>query len=119
MRPELKMFAQYMEHKLKLNDHKGGWEQTSIPVLFKRLREELHELEQAISTEPELNIMMEAADVANFAMMIAWNAAKDGFLIKDNAKSVENTKTTVKSARDTDPSAQMQLPFDAEAYYNK
>lgn len=77
IRPEINIFAQYMEHKLKLNDHKGGWENIDYKTLFAKLRAEVDELEQAIDNEPQLAIMFEAADVANFAMMIAWNAARE------------------------------------------
>lgn len=79
MRPELAMFAQYMEHKLKLNDHKGGWEKCTIEDLFNKLRREVDELEVAIKEEPSLNVAFEAADIANFAMMIAWNVMRSMF----------------------------------------
>lgn len=81
MRPELQTFAQYMEHKLKLNDHKGGWENTSQERLFALLKKEVEELEKALQEEPNLNIMFEAADVANFAMMIAWNAMRESLIL--------------------------------------
>lgn len=73
MRHEVKTFAQCMEHKLKKNDHKGGWENVSNEKLFELLRQEVDELEKAMQNEPELNSVFEAADIANFAMMIAWN----------------------------------------------
>jgi len=76
LRKELNIFSQYMEHKLKLNDHKGGWEEIPTPTLINKLRGELNELEEAIRGEPDLNIMFEAADVANYAMMIAWNVLR-------------------------------------------
>lgn len=76
MRHEVKTFAQCMEHKLQKNDHKGGWEEIPNDELFRRLRDEIDELEQALNNEPTLNIAFEAADVANFAMMIAWNALR-------------------------------------------
>lgn len=79
MRPELAMFAQYMEHKLKLNDHKGGWEKCTIEDLFNKLRREVDELEVAIKEEPSLNVAFEAADIANFAMMITWNVMRELF----------------------------------------
>lgn len=66
-----------MEHKLKLNDHKGGWENKSKERLFALLRQEVDELEAALKDEPDLSIMFEAADVANFAMMIAWNSMRE------------------------------------------
>lgn len=77
MRKEVAAFAECMEHKLKLNDHKGGWHKTDWNTLVNRLRAEVDELVAACENEPSLNIMFEAADVANFAMMIAHNAMRD------------------------------------------
>ena len=67
-------FAEVMELKLLENSHKQGWGQLSPKWLLNRLRQETRELEGALKTgTPEL-IAREAADVANFAMMIADNA---------------------------------------------
>ena len=78
-----------MEEALRQNDHKGGWEYEDEDWLLKRLDGELAELRCAIhkrkqehkkrsSVEwPVVKIPLdrevgrEAADVANFAMMIA------------------------------------------------
>jgi len=76
MRREVKTFAHAMEYKLGLNDHKGGWENLDNEELFYRLREEVDELQEAIKEGNYINILLEAADVANYALMIAWNAMK-------------------------------------------
>lgn len=65
-----------MEHKLKMNDHKGGWDGKDLDFLIKKLEGEVSELRHALLHEPGINIMLEAADVANYAMMIAWNVMK-------------------------------------------
>jgi NTP pyrophosphatase (non-canonical NTP hydrolase) len=72
LRPVLARFAEEMESKLKANDHKGGWRNDSPWALLERLREEEEELATAIArcASPE-EIRAEAANVANFAMMIA------------------------------------------------
>lgn len=88
VRPVVKWFAGIMEQKLKKNDHKGGWLKCDSESLLERLREETEELEnvlgwrkqdtgrsvgegvQFIDTSDEA-IANEAADIANFAMMIA------------------------------------------------
>jgi NTP pyrophosphatase (non-canonical NTP hydrolase) len=75
-RIEIKNFAEKMESRLKENDHKGGWGECSFEYLFVRLIEEASELGsalfiQAIGTENRKRIIKEAADVANFAMMIS------------------------------------------------
>ncbi len=85
-----------MEAKLEKNRHKGnreGWLNDDIDDLLERLREELCELDDAICEghvrmhEPlnaawmAAKVADEAADVANFAMMIAdWHLerAKSG-----------------------------------------
>lgn len=78
MRKELLLFTEVMEHKLRLNDHKGGWENTSINELFGLLHKEVEELNHAIMRgEGTMAVMMEAADIANFAMMISWNAGRE------------------------------------------
>ena len=76
MRIEVKRFAEAMENRLQENDHKPGWKNAKLPLLFRRLREEVDELFDATLPidEWEMNteaIGKEAADVANFAMMIA------------------------------------------------
>lgn len=71
-------FAGEMERQLRENDHKGGWMECSPRQLLDRLREELIELHQAVDAWAcdEMEgashyVVSEAADVANFAMMIA------------------------------------------------
>lgn len=80
VRPAVRWFAEQMEAKLRENDHKGGW--IGHDGLLTRLREETDELYDAIvrheagviapNTHPD-QVTREAADVANFAMMIADN----------------------------------------------
>jgi hypothetical protein len=90
LRPEVEAFAQLMEQKLRENDHKGGWDDCDVDWLLTRMDEESRELakcrfEEAraiVGVGPYMitregrdaarrNIGAEAADVANFAMMIA------------------------------------------------
>lgn len=83
-RPEVRAFADLMEQTLRKNDHKGTWKGEARLWLLSRLREEVQELEEAISyaqsydtsdrgarINPWGAVGREAADVANFAMMIA------------------------------------------------
>jgi NTP pyrophosphatase (non-canonical NTP hydrolase) len=74
-REELHWFIQEMEKKLEANDHKGGWENCTNGYLCNRLKEECVELFKEISYQGP-NIVNEAADVANIAMMIADIARK-------------------------------------------
>lgn len=87
LRPEVLAFAQAMEAKLRENDHKGGWKNDDPRALLRRLREETDELDPAVTAyearrrerpgdddhvaEASRRVLREAADVANFAMMIA------------------------------------------------
>ena len=69
LRPCVEWFAQQMERVLRQNDYKGGWQEMFIEDLIDRLHEEVSELETC-GCKPR-RIIKEAADVANFAMMIA------------------------------------------------
>jgi len=79
-RPWVDAFADEMEAKLAENRYKGdreGWAKMRSGWLLKRLRAEVDELSQACrrnrGASPLANerVRREAADVANFAMMIA------------------------------------------------
>jgi NTP pyrophosphatase (non-canonical NTP hydrolase) len=76
-RPWVAAFADEMEAKLAQNRHKGdreGWINDSRTALIARLNEEVRELMRACQnagTTQDAAVISEAADVANFAMMIA------------------------------------------------
>lgn len=85
LRPEVAAFAQLMERELRANDHKGGWANEDPRHLYDRLIEEDSELKVALhqyqgrvrrgeggpTADASEIVGSEAADVANFAMMIA------------------------------------------------
>lgn len=101
LRPQVQAFAEAMEKKLRENDHKGGWKDVcgcTTGYLTRRLRTELRELvteigktnraytkygqgrygleRDQLAARKKLDgqrakLLGEAADVANFAMMIA------------------------------------------------
>jgi len=89
VRLKVQQFALLMEQKLRENDAKGGWHGESTGWLMSRLHQEAEEVTRAIVAQdivrslPQTretavtlialrrNIAREAADVANFAMMIA------------------------------------------------
>ena len=73
MRETVHWFANEMEFQLIENDHKSGWRGLTNAWLLNRLRQEVGELERAVIEGK--NVIEEAADVANFAMMIAANFA--------------------------------------------
>jgi NTP pyrophosphatase (non-canonical NTP hydrolase) len=81
IREEVKWFSEQMENKLKANDDKGGWSNCDLFWLVDRLKEEVDELENSLYNYrsligTKLEIIEEASDVGNFAMMIADIARK-------------------------------------------
>lgn len=72
LRSEVQQFAHLMESTLRANESKGTWKGCDLLWLLERLEEEVSEVKRAITEhEVGLHIACEAADVANFAMMIA------------------------------------------------
>lgn len=82
---ELIPFIDAMRYKLVNNKYRGQrrWEEDGIDAIMDRLRQEVEELAEAIRGGNTAEIMMEGADVGNFAMMvvtIAIRAASNGGL---------------------------------------
>ncbi len=67
--------------KLRENAHKDHWRTCSVTFLLSRLDEEVHELRMEVllgwSEDRAEKILREAADVANFAAMIADVVARE------------------------------------------
>ena len=80
LRPRVRRFAGLMEQRLRIHDSdrgKRGWRDDNDGDLIMRIEDELGELK----TAPTNCIPTEAADVANFAMMVAdnnWPGDNDG-----------------------------------------
>ncbi len=80
LRGSVVRFAILMEEILEKNDWKGGWERMTLGDLTRRAGQELKELRRALKDkssdldEVARNVAKEAADVANFCMMIADNS---------------------------------------------
>lgn len=66
-------FTTHMRHKLLLTRHRPHWSGSSTGFLIDRARQELEELAEAFKSEDRKAVVREAADVANFCMMIADN----------------------------------------------
>jgi NTP pyrophosphatase (non-canonical NTP hydrolase) len=77
---QLSWFAGQMAKKLRENDHKGSWSELDNNYLTHRLHQEFVELTEAITKGTPDEIIAEATDVANFALMIADNANRKGHL---------------------------------------
>jgi len=73
IRHSLVQFVKEMELKLRENDHKGGWENSSTEYLFDSLSQEVEELQEElteINNPCDERVKRECLDVANFAMML-------------------------------------------------
>ena len=64
-------FTESMIEKLGENEHKAHWDTVDEAYLMRRLEEETKELAEALAKGDTAEIIREAADIANFAMMIA------------------------------------------------
>ena len=69
----VELFSNNMYIKLRENAHKAHWNTVTTEWLLNRCMEEFEELKEALANEDPGEIAREAADVANFAMMIADN----------------------------------------------
>jgi hypothetical protein len=74
----LRRFVDAMRFKLLKNAKKGRWEDLSLSETLDRLEIEVQELRAAIQTNNSIEILLEAADVANFAMIAASIAVEKG-----------------------------------------
>lgn len=73
----IQWFSCHMEEKLLRNSYKGGWEECKNVYLLDRMDEEIAKLKDCIiNGEPSALVVSEAADIANFAMMLADNYSK-------------------------------------------
>ena len=76
-------FSGEMRRKLDENSHKRGWDVAGLRYCLERMIEEVIELEPLVdeagesdyTTKQADEIIGECADVANFAMMMAWRVA--------------------------------------------
>lgn len=79
VRPTVIWWAKQTELVLQNNDHKGGWLDPEWPTIeaVRRLKEEVAELEQAVLKGADISdVVREASDVSNFAMMIGDRARR-------------------------------------------
>lgn len=69
--PSLIRFFDAMIFKLRRNAHKGRWEAVPLGRAMSGLRGEAVELEEAIKHGNTSEVLMESADVANQALIVA------------------------------------------------
>jgi len=68
---DLQRFFDAMVYKLRRNAHKGNWDDLSLDQAFADLGGEVDELASAIASGSTAEILMEGADVANEALIVA------------------------------------------------
>lgn len=71
IRPDLQRFFDAMVYKLRRNKNKGRWPTLDLNQTFELMEGEFKELNEALIGGSTMEVLMEAADVANFAMIIA------------------------------------------------
>jgi len=79
VRQEVAQFAELMELKLSMHDEERGekWKEEPQEFFTARLEEEYAELLEAVISGKMKNIQYEAADMANFLMMLSWKVQDD------------------------------------------
>ncbi len=72
IRPVVIKFAEAMENELRVNGSKGycGWKDMTPVELLSRVEDELKELKELSADAPDSVMLGEAADTANFLMML-------------------------------------------------
>lgn len=69
--PDLQRFFDAMVYKLRRNHHKGNWQTLPMDKAWKDLEGEVVELASAVAHGSSAEILFEAADVANEALICA------------------------------------------------
>ncbi|GIO57966.1 hypothetical protein [Paenibacillus cineris] len=74
VRSEVEDFAFEMEHELRNNDYKGGWENSTPQFLKNRLERNLRKLFSCVS---HAEFRRRCANIANYAMMLSDNDRRE------------------------------------------
>lgn len=74
---DIRRFVDAMLFKLEKNAEKGRWETYSVQDAFSLMQKEVEELFRELGGN-SMKVVMEAADVANFAMIVASIAVERG-----------------------------------------
>ena len=90
---DLEYFVSTMVRKLHVNRHKGTSKELDVRGLMAGLNDEMLELAQAIRSEGQFDVPIEAADVANFAFLVSiavWHMTRQNF---EDLKETYNGRT--------------------------
>lgn len=77
-RHDIRRFVDAMAFKLKVHHRKGRWEDKQLAEYLPLLDGEVTELKEAVDGGNLIEILLEAADVANMAMIAASIATERG-----------------------------------------
>lgn len=72
--PDIRRFVEAMVYKLGVHSGKGKWENQTVESRIPKLEGEVKELVEAIGRGNMVEVLLEAADVANYALIIAAKA---------------------------------------------
>lgn len=75
---DIRRFVDAMVYKLAVHHRKGRWEGLTSESMMNKLAGEAQELYQAIQRGNMIEIMLEAADVANYGLIISAIAMERG-----------------------------------------
>lgn len=75
---DLRRFIDAMVYKLKVHSKKGRWEDADVVTMLAKMTGEFRELDEAVGNGNLVEIQLEAADVANYALIIASIATERG-----------------------------------------
>lgn len=67
----IRRFVDAMVYKLRVHSKKGRWENLPTTKALELLRDEVSELGEAVVMGNMVEILLEAADVANFALIVS------------------------------------------------
>lgn len=70
-REDIRRFLDAMVYKLKVHHRKGRWEGKTVEEYMPLLHDEVRELMEATEGGNLIEVLTEAADVANMAMIVA------------------------------------------------
>ncbi len=79
LRPELRVFAEALEIRLRENDHKEGWDRMPVRACLDRAHDEFWELtKEVVHPDPLVtSVLHESEDAANFLFFLWWNARRE------------------------------------------
>lgn len=102
---DIKFMFDLMVRKLDVNRHKGWLQGVSIDTLMSGILREIEEVKTEIINENQMSTIIEAADVANFAVLLGvfcLRQSRDEFVrdtLKDNKTIVIDNTLAVNAPR--------------------